>query len=231
MDSYQTPTAFVSSFFGTQSLKIQPANVACSTHHTSILTSTPKRSTLRMDTASAGPEVSPVAEAQQQSDATKTKVEVLDLTWDNVEKVLDEMRPYLMSDGGNVRIADIDGATVRLQLEGACGTCPSSTMTMKMGLERRLMERIPEIEAVVQVEPEGPELNEENVDKVLAEVRPFLNVAGGSIELEAISGIGSSQPTLRLNMTGAGAAIQSVKVEITQRLKRNFPKLAQVTFN
>mmetsp|Transcript_12118 Transcript_12118/g.21906 ORF Transcript_12118/g.21906 Transcript_12118/m.21906 type:complete len:226 (-) Transcript_12118:925-1602(-) len=172
----------------------------------------------------AGPE-SPAAGAQ-----LDTKSEPLPLTWENVDLVLDEMRPYLMSDGGNVRIGDIDGATVRLQLEGACGTCPSSTMTMKMGLERRLMERIPEIESVVQVEPEGPALEEENVEKVLSEVRPFLNVAGGSIELVGISGIDSSQPTLRLHMTGAGAAINSVKVEITQRLKRNFPKLAQVTF-
>ena len=51
--------------------------------------------------------------------------EILPLTYDNVEKILDEMRPYLMSDGGNVRIAEIDGPVVRLELEGACGTCPS----------------------------------------------------------------------------------------------------------
>ncbi|KAA8491914.1 NifU-like protein 2, chloroplastic [Porphyridium purpureum] len=174
-----------------------------------------------------GPD-SPAAAAQASGVGTTEK---LPLTWENVELVLDEMRPYLKSDGGDVKIADIDGATVRLELVGACGTCPSSTMTMKMGLERRLLEKIPEIEAVVQVEPQGPELVEENVDKVLAEVRPFLNVAGGSIELVSISGIDSAQPTLRLNMTGTGAAINSVKVEITQRLRRNFPKLSQVVFN
>lgn len=53
--------------------------------------------------------------------------DILELTWDNVEKVLDEMRPFLIQDGGNVSIAEIDGPVVRLQLEGACGTCPSST--------------------------------------------------------------------------------------------------------
>jgi len=93
--------------------------------------------------------------------------ELLELTFENVDLVLDEMRPYLIQDGGNVRIEEIDGPVVRLQLEGACGTCPSSTQTMKMGLERRLRERIPEIQEVVQAMPEGPELNEEQVDVVL----------------------------------------------------------------
>lgn len=65
----------------------------------------------------------------------------LDLTWENVEAVLDEMRPYLIQDGGNVVISEIDGPVVRLELQGACGTCPSSTQTMKMGLERGLREK------------------------------------------------------------------------------------------
>lgn len=60
---------------------------------------------------------------------------------------------------GNVRVVEIDGPVVRLELEGACGSCPSSTMTMKMGLERRLVQRIPEISEVVQSIPNGPELN------------------------------------------------------------------------
>ncbi|CDF37736.1 unnamed protein product [Chondrus crispus] len=134
-----------------------------------------------------------------------------------------------MSDGGNVSVSDIDGATVKLQLEGACGSCPSSTMTMKMGLERRLRERIPEIEAVVQVEPDGIPLSEEGIEGTLDEVRPFLNVAGGTIELiELLKD--SAVPTARLRMTGSGAAINSVKVEITHRLKRNWVKLANVVF-
>jgi lysyl-tRNA synthetase class 2 len=65
----------------------------------------------------------------------------LELTWDNVEAVLDEMRHFLIQDGGNVVISEIDGPVVRLELQGACGTCPSSTQTMKMGLERGLREK------------------------------------------------------------------------------------------
>ncbi|MEG3438277.1 NifU family protein [Pannus brasiliensis CCIBt3594] len=74
----------------------------------------------------------------------------LTLTPDNVETVLDEMRPYLMADGGNVELVEIDGPIVKLRLQGACGSCPSSTMTLKMGIERRLREMIPEIAEVEQ---------------------------------------------------------------------------------
>lgn len=172
------------------------------------------------------PKVSPVP---TQTADPKADNSLLELTHENVELVLDEMRPYLMSDGGNVSIADIDGATIKLQLEGACGSCPSSTMTMQMGLERRLRERIPEIEQVVQVEPQGPELSEEGIEKTLDEVRPFLNVAGGTIDLVELNVV-SVAPTARLKMTGSGAAINSVKVEITHRLKRNWVKLANVVF-
>jgi Fe-S cluster biogenesis protein NfuA len=75
----------------------------------------------------------------------------LTLTGENVETVLDEMRPYLMADGGNVELVEIDGPTVKLRLQGACGSCPSSTMTLRMGIERRLREQIPEIAEVEQV--------------------------------------------------------------------------------
>ncbi|GAB4236898.1 MAG: NifU family protein [Stanieria sp.] len=74
----------------------------------------------------------------------------LALTEQNVEQVLDEMRPYLMADGGNVELVEIEGPIVKLRLQGACGSCPSSTMTLKMGIERRLREKIPEIAEVEQ---------------------------------------------------------------------------------
>jgi Fe-S cluster biogenesis protein NfuA len=73
------------------------------------------------------------------------------LTIPNVERVLDELRPYLMADGGNVEIVEIDGPIVKVRLQGACGSCPSSTMTLKMGIERKLREAIPEVAEVIQV--------------------------------------------------------------------------------
>jgi len=75
----------------------------------------------------------------------------LALTNENVETVLDELRPYLMADGGNVELVEIDGPIVNLRLQGACGSCPSSSMTLKMGIERKLRETIPEISEVIAV--------------------------------------------------------------------------------
>ena len=73
------------------------------------------------------------------------------LTLENVEKVLEELRPFLMADGGNVEVVELDGPIVKVRLQGACGSCPSSTMTLKMGIERKMRESIPEVSEVVQV--------------------------------------------------------------------------------
>lgn len=151
-----------------------------------------------------------------------TDDEPLELTWDNVDMVLDEMRPYLVQDGGNVAISEIDGPVVRLELQGECGTCPSSTQTMKMGLERKLKERIPEIQEVVQALPDTPDLDEEQANIVLDSVRPFLQVAGGTIDVASITGEGGMQPTITLKMDGSAASLNSVKLEIAQRLQRHF---------
>ena len=66
-----------------------------------------------------------------------------------MEMILDELRPYLLNDGGNVALVELDGPIVKLELQGACGSCPSSSVTMSMGIERRLKEAFPEIEQVV----------------------------------------------------------------------------------
>ena len=77
--------------------------------------------------------------------------ETMALTLENVEKVLDELRPFLMADGGNVEVVELDGPIVKVRLQGACGSCPSSTMTLKIGIERKMRESIPEVSEVVQV--------------------------------------------------------------------------------
>jgi Fe-S cluster biogenesis protein NfuA len=77
--------------------------------------------------------------------------ETMALTHENVERVLDELRPFLMADGGNVEVVELDGPIVKVRLQGACGSCPSSTMTLKMGIERKMRESIPEVSEVVQV--------------------------------------------------------------------------------
>ena len=93
-------------------------------------------------------------------------------------------------------------------------------MTMKMGLERRLV--IPEIQEVVQALPDVPDLTEAEVDTVLDGIRPFLSVAGGNIKVASLTGVTSIQPQLVLKMEGASSTIQSVKLEIMQRIQRHF---------
>jgi Fe-S cluster biogenesis protein NfuA len=72
---------------------------------------------------------------------------------DKIEEVLDKIRPMLMADGGNIELVDVKEAEgqVFVHLTGACGMCPSSTMTLKMGVERALKEHIPEVTQVIQV--------------------------------------------------------------------------------
>ena len=77
--------------------------------------------------------------------------ETMALTTENVEKVLDELRPFLMADGGYVEVVEIEGPVVKVRLQGACGSCPSSTMTLIIGIERKMREAIPEVSEVAQV--------------------------------------------------------------------------------
>ena len=68
-----------------------------------------------------------------------------------VGEVLEKIRPSLMADGGNVELVEIDADVVKVKLTGACGGCPMSQMTLKMGIERLLKKEIPEIKEVVAV--------------------------------------------------------------------------------
>ncbi len=71
---------------------------------------------------------------------------------DRVEQALDSVRPYLEADGGNVSILEItDENVVRLELLGACGSCPMSSMTFKAGLEEAVLKAVPEITRVEAV--------------------------------------------------------------------------------
>jgi Fe-S cluster biogenesis protein NfuA len=67
---------------------------------------------------------------------------------EKVEEVLKKIRPSLQADGGDVELVDVVNGVVKVRLTGACGTCPMSTMTLKMGVERILKEQIPEIKSV-----------------------------------------------------------------------------------
>ena len=71
---------------------------------------------------------------------------------DEVEEVLESIRPMLINDGGNVELVDIEDGVVKLRLVGSCVSCSSSTMTLKMGIEKALKKAIPMVRCVESVE-------------------------------------------------------------------------------
>lgn len=68
-----------------------------------------------------------------------------------VEEALDQIRPAIEMDGGDVELADIVDGIVYVRMQGACGSCPSSTMTLKAGIERIIVEQVPGIKSVEAV--------------------------------------------------------------------------------
>lgn len=81
------------------------------------------------------------------SDVNEVNEELLD----RIEKALDKIRPALQFDGGDVDLVGVEDGIVKLHMVGACGGCPMSMMTLKMGIERTIKQHIPEIRAVEAV--------------------------------------------------------------------------------
>lgn len=71
--------------------------------------------------------------------------------YDEILEVLDKLRPFLQRDGGDVELVDVEDGIVKLKLMGACGSCPSSTITLKAGIERALVEEVEGVKEVMQV--------------------------------------------------------------------------------
>ncbi len=72
-------------------------------------------------------------------------------TKNNVEKALEEIRPFLLSDGGNIKLLSIEEDTVKVQLEGACSGCSVNQMTLKNGVEATIKKHAPEIKEVINI--------------------------------------------------------------------------------
>ena len=71
---------------------------------------------------------------------------------ERIESALGEIRPSLQADGGNVELVEVtDDGKVSVRLTGACGGCPMSQMTLKMGIEKVIKQKVPEVKEVVSV--------------------------------------------------------------------------------
>jgi Fe-S cluster biogenesis protein NfuA len=109
---------------------------------------------------------------------------------------------------------------------------------MKMGIEKRLKERIPEITSVIQAESSagktssGPDVTKEEVEKVLDTLRQFVSFLGGGIQLVSIekSSIDDSS-VIRLKLEGGLIEFQSIKAEINERIMKQFHRKASTIFD
>ena len=68
-----------------------------------------------------------------------------------VEELISKIRPMLQADGGDIELVDVEDGVVKVRLTGACGTCPMSQMTLKLGVESILRKNIPEVKWVEAV--------------------------------------------------------------------------------
>ncbi|GFH55502.1 hypothetical protein CTEN210_11978 [Chaetoceros tenuissimus] len=150
-----------------------------------------------------------------------TSDSTLEFNLETVDKVLDEIRPYLISDGGNVSIHSVNEETrsVYLVLEGACGSCASSTVTMQMGIERVLKENFDNLGEVAQVTPEedgvnGSEnANELTMDAVMKEVnriKPAITAMGGQVDIVSVDPLG----VVEVRFRGANKVQQGLELAL-----------------
>jgi len=123
----------------------------------------PRFVTLRKVSECTWPDIIPAAKRTLREFLASGEMAVLDIGGGPSGKALseveqkimdllnDEIRPAIAQDGGDLTYMGFEDGIVKIQMIGACGSCPSSTMTLKMGIERLLMEEIPEVRSVEQV--------------------------------------------------------------------------------
>eukprot|EP00934_Nitzschia_sp_Nitz4_P006036 Nitzschia sp. Nitz4//scaffold20_size174350//94011//95219//NITZ4_002107-RA/size174350-processed-gene-0.314-mRNA-1//-1//CDS//3329541824//6026//frame0 len=138
----------------------------------------------------------------------------LPLTKENVDKVLDEVRPMLIADGGNVSVehVDIKTRTIYVKLQGACGTCESSKQTMQLGVNRVLRDSFETLGQIVQVDDKESELVP--FDKVAAElirISPAITAMGGKMEIVSVDG---NSGVVELKYEGPNSVRESLQLAI-----------------
>lgn len=114
----------------------------------------------------------------------QTKGNGAPMTVASVDAALEEVRPYLRADGGDVDVVRVDGGVVYLRLEGNCNTCKSSSATMSMGIERTLRAAFGDaLEQVVQVDKGDPGATMKAVNELLNVLRPAISNYKGKVDV------------------------------------------------
>ena len=111
------------------------------------------------------------------------------MTMASVDAALNDVRPYLIADGGNVEVASVEGGVVALRLQGACGTCSSSAATMKMGIERALKNAFGDaLKEVIQLgaAPAGVATDAATIMSHLEVLAPAIKAYGGVVLVKRV---------------------------------------------
>eukprot|EP00270_Netrium_digitus_P014289 TRINITY_DN4836_c0_g1_i2.p1 TRINITY_DN4836_c0_g1~~TRINITY_DN4836_c0_g1_i2.p1 ORF type:complete len:547 (+),score=147.99 TRINITY_DN4836_c0_g1_i2:51-1643(+) len=182
----------------------------------------------------AGDIVSPFLRAETADEFNKSlggegggeevKDEMLVMTMETVDAALNEVRPYLIADGGNVEVVAVEKGIVLLRLQGACGTCPSSSATMKMGIERALRSKFgDQLQDVQQVGGGAgpPRATVEAVEKHLDILRPAIINFGGKVEVVEVDGLRGECRVRYAGPAPIGMGIQAA-------IKDKFPDIRKV---
>jgi len=151
------------------------------------------RGTVRRFVARAAAGEAPIVSPFVENDDAKTlakekKTKYDELTKENVEEVLDTIRPYLIKDGGNIEVVTVGpNGILALKLQGACGSCESSQATMKNGVEKVLFESFGDLLKEVQEVRDGiPGATVGYVNQFLEKLRPAIANYGGTVECTSI---------------------------------------------
>lgn len=152
----------------------------------------------------------------------------LDLTVDNVDMVLEEVRPYLMADGGNIAVVEVNADTgvVRLSLQGACGSCDSAAVTMREGVEKALRKRfgeqLKEVSAVSALDPGySPIASVAACERALEPIRGVLRGLGADVEVIEVD-----EDEVVVSYSGPSNLRLGVETQLLERV----PGLEVVTF-
>ncbi|KAL6784912.1 NFU3 [Auxenochlorella protothecoides x Auxenochlorella symbiontica] len=142
------------------------------------------------------------------------------LNAETVDHALNEVRPFLIADGGNVEVVSVSGGVVSLEFQGACGTCPSSSATMSMGIERCLRATFgTQISQIVQVNAQDTGATEARVDDHLNMLRGAIQSYGGSVVVKSVS-----EGVCKLLYNGPPA----IAVGVRAAVRDQFPDLQEV---
>lgn len=150
----------------------------------------------------------------------------LDLTGENVDAVLNDVRPYLISDGGNISVVAVDKSegSVHLRLEGACVSCASAATTMHMGVEKALKRRFGDqiVDIIAVDEPVSSDVaSVQDCEIALDSIRSVLNGLGADVSVLELD-----EDEVVLSFSGP----ESLKLGVEQTLMEKVNGIGVVTF-